>query len=136
MNQKSEIKNIRVLGVDYGRVKVGLALGEGGLAQPLSVIRYKDINELVGKIGVEIKKEKIEKIVVGISEGVMEKESKDFSKNLRSVMKIPVETFDETLSTQDAQELSRQAGINRKKRHEMEDAYAASIMLQNYLDNK
>ena len=47
----------------------------------------------------------------------------------------PVETFDETLSTHDARRVSIEEGMKRKKRKGMEDAYAATIMLQGYLDS-
>lgn len=126
---------MKTLGVDYGRSKVGLAIADGPLAEPLKVIRYKDIDELVKRIETEIEKESAEKIVVGISEGKMALESKKFSLSLRKKLNIAVETFDETLTSQDARRLSQEAGINRKKRKEMEDAYAAAIMLQNYLDS-
>ena len=43
---------------------------------------------------------------------------------------------DETLSSHDAIEMSVASGMGRKKRKEMEDAFAASIMLQNYIDSK
>lgn len=118
----------KILGIDYGRSKVGLSIAEGPLSEPLRVIRYKNIDALISEIKDFIKKEGIEKVVVGVSEGEMGEESKEFAK------KFNAETFDETLTSKDAQVLSREAGINRKKRHEMEDAYAAAIMLQNYLD--
>jgi len=47
----------------------------------------------------------------------------------------PVETFDETLSTYNAQRASIEAGMKRKKRKDMEDAYAATLILQGYLDS-
>jgi putative Holliday junction resolvase len=119
---------MKTLGIDYGKAKVGLAIGEGSLAEPMQVIRYTNIDILEQQIKQVIERENIDKVVVGVSEGEMGEESKKFAKKIGAI------TFDETLSTQDAQELSRQAGINRKKRKEMEDAYAASIMLQSYLD--
>lgn len=127
---------MKILGIDYGRSKVGLALADGPLAEPLKVIRYKDIDDLVKRIEIEIEKERVEKIVVGISEGEMGEESKSFALAISHLpLAISVETYDETLTSKDAQTLSIQAGIGRKKRREMEDAYAAAIMLQNYLDN-
>ncbi len=125
---------MKILGVDYGRSKIGLAIADGPLADPMSVIRYKDIKTLEEKLMKIIDDNNIEKIVVGISEGEMGKESIKFSLSLGKILVIPVETFDETLSTQDAQIRSREAGIGRKKRHEMEDAYAATVILQNFLD--
>jgi len=125
---------MNILGIDYGRSKIGLAIAEGNLADPIKVIRYSDTKILVDQLLKFIEENKIEKVVFGVSEGEMGKESKNFSINFGKLVKIPVETFDETLSTQDAQRMSREAGIGQKKRHEMEDAYAAAIMLQNYLD--
>jgi putative holliday junction resolvase len=125
---------MKILGIDYGRSKIGLATSDGPLAEPLSVIRYTDTKTLVDKLIKIIQERDIEKVVFGVSEGQMAEESKNFSINFGKIAKIPVETFDETLSTQDAQRMSMEAGIGQKKRHQMEDAYAASIMLQNYLD--
>ena len=120
---------MKTLGIDYGRSKIGLAIAEGPLAEPLVVIRYSDTKILEEKIKQIIEKNQIEKIIVGISEGAMGEESKKFAE------KIGAETFDETLTSQDAQTLAMEAGIGPKKRREMEDAYAATIMLQNYLDS-
>lgn len=125
---------MRMLGIDYGRKKIGLAIASGFLVEPHKILRYEDIKILSEKIGEIIKDEKIEKIVVGVSEGEMGRESKKFSLNLRKTLGIPVETFDETLSTQEAQTLSIEAGIKRKKRRGLEDAYAAAVMLQSYLE--
>lgn len=121
---------MKYLGIDYGKKKIGLAISDGKLAEPMKVIRYKDIESLLQQIKKIIEKEKIEKVVVGIAENEIAKEQKEFAKMLNA------KTYDETLSTQDAQNLSIQSGIQRKKRKKMEDAYAASIMLQNYLDSR
>ena len=125
---------MRILGIDYGQAKLGLALAEASLAEPLKVIRVKSLDDAVLKIEEIVKIEGVEKIVVGISEGAMGQESESFSLALGKVITIPIEVYDETLSTQEAQERSILSGISRKKRKEMEDAYAATIMLQNYLD--
>ncbi len=121
---------MKYLGIDYGKRKIGLAVSDGNLAEPLKVIRYKDIKLLVQKLKQIIKLEKIEKIVVGVSENQIAEESKKFANMLKA------ETYDETLSSHDAIEMSIQSGMSRKKRKEKEDAFAASIMLQNYLDSR
>lgn len=121
------LSNMKILGIDYGRKKIGLAISEGVLAEPWKVIKIDNFKEAVGKI-LEIEKEiQADKTVVGISEGEMGEESKKFAKE------IGAEIFDETLSTHNAQELSRQANISRKKRKNLEDAYAACVMLQSYI---
>lgn len=126
---------MKILGIDYGRSKIGLAIADGKLAEPLMVLKYKDEKELVKRIKTEIEKGKIEKVVIGVSEGKMAVETEKFIRRLNKEINIPVEEFDETLTSRDAQSLSIQAGINRKKRREMEDAYAAALILQNWIDN-
>ena len=127
---------MKILGIDYGRSKIGLAIADGPLAEPMGVIGYTDTKTLEDKLIKVIDENDIEKIVVGVSEGEMAKETEEFIKTIRLTLpSIPCEAFDETLSTQDAQRMSIEAGIAQKKRHEMEDAYAAAVMLQNFLDS-
>lgn len=120
---------MKYLGIDYGRSKIGLAMSDGKLAEPYQVIRYKDYDKMIAHINRIIEKQKIEKIVVGVSEGEMGEESKKFAEIFKA------ETHDETLSSHDAIEMSIASHMGRKKRKEMEDAFAASIMLQNYIDS-
>lgn len=125
---------MKILGIDYGKHKVGLAISVNGFSEPYKVLHVYFIKDAVEKVLKEVKIESPEKIVVGVSEGAMGVESEQFSEELAKEVEIPVETYDETLTSQDAQRLSREAGIGQKRRKEMEDAYAASVMLQNYID--
>ena len=125
---------MRTLGIDYGRAKLGLALAETTLAEPLKVLRIDSLEDAILKVKDVVEDEGIEGIVVGVSEGEMGEESQDFAQRLKAILNVPIETFDETLSTYEAQKSSILSGIKRSKRKEMEDAYAATIMLQNYLD--
>ena len=135
---------MKLLGIDYGRSKIGLSLSDGRLAEPYQVIRYKDYDKMIAHIGRIVEKQKIEKIVVGVSEGEMAEEINRFVQTIRLTLNptsekqaplIPCEVQDETLSTHDAIEMSIASHMGRKKRKEMEDAFAASIMLQNYIDS-
>ena len=125
-----------ILGIDYGRRKIGLALGEGKLVEGLSVIRYKDEEKALEKIAGIIKKEAVDEIVVGVSEGQIGEESRSFGEKLSKKVNLPVFFQDETLTTQEAQTLSIAAGIKRKKRRVLEDACSAALILQSYLDSK
>ena len=127
---------MRILAIDYGRKKIGLALADSevNLAEPHRVIRFETIEEALKKIEKETEEEKIEKIVVGVSEGKMAEETRNFGKKLRDKLGIPVAFQDETLTTQEAQRFSIEAGIKRKKRKNLEDAYSAAIILQDYLN--
>jgi RNase H-fold protein (predicted Holliday junction resolvase) len=123
------LTDMKILGIDYGKAKIGLAIGESSLAEPWKVVNVESFDDAVKKAKSAFAEASVDKVVVGISEGEIGEESKKFAEE------ISAETFDETLTSQDAQRLSREAGVGQKKRYEMEDAYAAAIMLQNYLDS-
>jgi putative Holliday junction resolvase len=128
---------MKLLGIDYGRRKIGLALGDTDtkFAEPLIVIRFESEDELLKKVGRVIQEEQVKEIVMGVSEGMMAQETKEFGKTLAAKLGTPIIYQDETLTTHEAQSLSIKAGINRKKRKLMEDAYSATLILQAYLDN-
>ncbi len=124
-----------LLGVDFGLKKVGLAIATIRLASPYKTMKYKSMDSLISQIALICKEENIQKIVVGISEGDMAEKTRRFIQKLKDKVIIQVVEFDETLSTQDAQRLSFEAGIKRSKRKNLEDAMAATVMLQNYIDS-
>ena len=126
---------MKILGIDYGRKKIGLATATSILAEPYQVVRYETIGEAIKKIRQVVEKEEIKKIVIGISEGQMGEETKRFAKILGKELGVTPEFQDESLSSFDARTLSIQEGTQRKKRREFEDAYAAAIMLQSYLES-
>lgn len=127
---------MKYLGIDYGRKKIGLAMSDGKLSEPYQVIRYADYEKMIFHIKRIVEKQKVENVVIGMSENEMGEEIQKFCSVLSHHLSVPVEVSDETLSSHDAIEMSVASGMSRKKRKEMEDAFAASIMLQNYLDNK
>ena len=123
------------MGIDYGRKKIGLAMSTEGMATPLSVLKYEDQDKLLIELEKVVDREKVERVVIGVSEGQMARESLDFAKMVEEKLQLVVDVEDETLTSRDAQRLSIEAGIKRKKRRNMEDAYSAALMLQKYLDN-
>jgi putative Holliday junction resolvase len=125
---------MNILGIDYGRKKIGLALAITILAEAYGVIRYEKVEDAIKKIRKIVEKEQIEEVVVGISEGKMAGETKKFAKRLEKELGKPIYFQDETLSTQEAQRLSIEANVSRKKRREFEDAYTAAVILQEYLN--
>jgi len=127
---------MNILGIDYGRKKVGFAYSSGVLSEPLEVYGYSQRKSLFDHIQSLISKYEIEKILIGVSEGEMAKEIELFGDELKKQVIIPIVYHDETLSSLDAKHLSIQAGQKRKKRKELEDAYAAAIVLQDYLDSR
>lgn len=126
---------MQILGIDYGRKKIGLAVADSQsrIAEPLGVVRFANEDEAIEKI---LRLSEASKAVIGISEGEMAEETKDFARKLEEILKIPVVFQDETLTTYEAQRLSITANIKRKKRKALEDAYSATLILQSYLDEQ
>lgn len=107
----------------------------GGLAAPLTVIHAETREELLEKAHKIIIEEKPEKFVVGLSENVIAAEAEHFGRDLEALSGVKVNFTDETLSTFDAKQLAIAADMRRKKRHDLEDAFAAAVFLQQYVDS-
>ena len=122
---------MKILGIDYGKSKIGLAISENDLAEPYLVL--KNSNTLAGILGI-IKDNYIEKIVIGLTGGVIDEEIRKFGDEIKTKTNLPVVYADETLSTQDAQRVLIESGKSRKRRREIEDAVAAAIMLQCFIE--
>ncbi|HUV72577.1 MAG TPA: Holliday junction resolvase RuvX [Clostridia bacterium] len=125
---------MKILGIDYGRSKIGLATAETatGLAEPMAVVPRANIKKQISRIVCE---NSIEKIVVGLPGGRLDAEIKKFGRALEQETGLPIEYFDETLTSLDARKLLLKVQKKRKFRQEWEDAYAAAIMLESYLSH-
>lgn len=117
------------LGIDWGKSKIGLAISEGILVEPFGIIENGNWEMAISRICEE---NNIEKIVIGISEAQSGKEAKEFGMKLETLIQIPIEYFDETLTTHDALVKMKEA----KSKKQDEDAISAAIILQNYLDSQ
>ncbi len=124
---------MKYLGVDFGLRKIGLALSEGELSSPLTVLHIKNLNEGIKKIEEVIINKEIDKVVIGIPESGVRMSILKVVNKLRK--KFDVAIVEETLSSKDAQSTMKSLGLGKKKRQE-EDAYSAAIILQDYLDEK
>lgn len=125
---------MKYLSVDFGMRRVGLALSEGTLASPLKIIHGQSLDDLVAKVLEVIKIEQIDKIIIGKPEGFIGRMVEVFAELFRK-KGYEVDITDETLSTQDAVKAMIEQGVGREQR-KLPDAEAASIILQNYLDNQ
>ena len=128
------MQEIHRLGIDYGKVKVGLAVSTSFLAEPFRVVRGNSLEELVNNVTGIVEKFKFDEIVVGVSDGEIAREARIFGKKLGLKTGVEVKFIDETLTTHDAQRLAIESGMKRKKRKHLEDAFAATLILQNYLE--
>lgn len=125
---------MKILAIDYGLKKIGLAIGEEEtrLAEPYTVIRLDRQSEIFNKIERIISENEIEMVVVGISEGKMSEVTKRFAEKLGKLTNVKIVFQDETLTTFEAMKLSKEANLKRVKRKKMEDAFAACLILERY----
>lgn len=123
---------MRILGIDFGLAKIGLAIADNGFAQPLGVI--KNHQKTLTKITQVIDQEQIEMVVIGVSQGKIGKKAKEYGRKLGQLTGLKIAWQDETLTTKEAIDKMIEAGRRKKYRQEKEDAFAAAIILQAYLN--
>jgi len=128
---------VKVLGIDYGTKKVGLAIGDEKLrlVSPKGTI---SVSNAIDKIKEIIKKSKVKKVVVGYpltpsgKEGQRAKLVKKFIEKLkREIPEVEVILWDERWTTDEA--MRRLEGLPYKKRKALKDTISAMIILEEYL---
>ena len=134
----------RLLGVDFGLKRVGLAVCDSGhiVATPLPVCYTKSMRISIDSVARVAKDKEVNGVVVGLpfnmdgSESVQSGRAKAFARNLGKVTGLPVELFDERLTTVEADELLKEAGVSKAaERAKLVDSMAAKVILQCYIDN-
>jgi putative Holliday junction resolvase len=134
----------RILGIDFGEKRLGLALSDEShtLASPLAVYERKDLPEDIKFLSKLVAQHKITEIVLGLpinmngSLGEKAQQVLEFKRLLEEHLKIAVSTFDERLTTAEAERAMREADLSRRKRKQRRDALAAVLILQGYLNCK
>lgn len=137
---------MRILGIDYGDSKVGLAITDalGITAQGLKTIIYKGNDKLLLKeLDSIMKQYEISTIVVGMpynmdgSKTVRAEVTEKFIYKLKcKYNKIKIDTIDERLSTVAANKTLNFLEVNKKKKKEIEDTVAAVYILETYMNKK
>lgn len=130
----------RLLGIDYGRKVIGLAVSDPGglLASPLRLLRRRSRQEDFAIIAAIAEETGAREIVVGVPlpppdyEGYSQADTvRRWAGRLAAAVPLPVRLWDETLSSEEAERLGREAGRRRPARI---DDRAAAVILQSYLD--
>jgi putative Holliday junction resolvase len=133
---------MRCLGLDIGDRWIGVALSDPGgiLASPLTIIERTEDSKAIKAIADIINKEQVEQVVVGLPlsldgslSGQAEK-VKDFADKMAENIKVPLEYRDERLTTVTAQRLKRASGGKKGRGKTRDDAEAAAVILQSYLE--
>jgi len=134
---------MRILGIDYGDRRIGLAISDSGemIAAGLPTLSRTgpsaDVTEALRRL---CREQGVERIVVGVpvnmdgSQGPRARLSIEFAQRLGQALGIEAETWDERLTTVQAERLMLGADLSREKRKQRRDRIAAQLLLQSYLD--
>ncbi len=133
---------MRILGIDYGEKRVGLAISSsvGFIAQGLPTIERVDGEDYLEELADIIKEKEVDEIVVGLPKNmngsIGEKAEEVFVlvETLKSKFNLPVHTFDERLTTVRAHRAMTGAKMSKKGKKKRVDMIAAQFILQSYLD--
>lgn len=133
---------MRTLALDHGTVRIGVACSDelGMIATPLEFIPAQPQDKFLERLKVLLEERKVERIIVGMprnmdgSYGEASAKVKLFVEGLKASVTIPVRTWDERLTSAQANRQMIQAGVRRSGRKEKVDAAAAAILLQSFLD--
>ncbi len=132
----------RSLGLDVGDKQIGVALSDamGILASPLTIIDRRDEQQALAVIIAIIDQHQVGHIIVGLPRlmsgrlGQQAEKVKSFVQELCNHTEVPVEFRDERLTTVLAQRLMRATSTKKTRRNARDDAVAAALILQGYLD--
>ncbi len=157
-NAEISAGRIRILAVDYGRARIGLALAdsETRMAQPLSTLERINRNEDMRRLRELARENGVKQIVVGLplrldgTRGEMAEEAERFAERVRKQIGVPVEMVDERLTSWEAERLLEEvqgrfihdeklAGGRKPKKTQAKmsvDAVAAAVILKEYLNRQ
>ena len=136
---------MRYLGLDLGSRTLGVSLSDktGLIASSLKIIHHnEEYDKLLKEVEELVKEHEIDAVVLGLPKnmngtiGPKGELSLSFKENLEKNLTIPIYLQDERLSTVEATNTLIQGNMSRKKRKEVIDAVAATIILQSYLDRR
>jgi putative Holliday junction resolvase len=138
------VKAGRILAVDYGRRRVGIALcDEMGVAvRPIPALPNKGRRELVSQIRRLVEEHEVEGLVVGLplnmdgTAGESANQAKGFMQTLRSQLNLPLTAVDERLTTVEAVGLWKEMSPRQQKKYRSVDSLAAALILQRFLEER
>ena len=134
---------MRILAIDHGSKRMGIAVSDElkMIAQPLEFVPAEPFADFLARLNELIRDQEVEMILVGMprnmdgSYGPAALKVQDFVAALKGVLSVPIKTWDERLTSAQANRLLIQGNVRRDQRKEKVDKMAAAILLQSYLDS-
>ena len=135
-------KFMRILALDHGTKRIGVAVSDDlkMIAQPLEFIAAEPFVKFLERLKEIIREKEVEMILIGMprnmdgSYGPAALKVQEFAAVLKDALTIPIKTWDERLTSAQANRFLIQGEVRREKRKEKVDKTAAAILLQSYLD--
>jgi len=133
---------MRILALDHGTKRIGVAISDElkMIAQPLGFILAQPFADFLTQLKEIIRSKEVEMILVGIprnmngSYGPAALKVQEFVAVLKETIGVPIQTWDERLTSMQANRFLIEADVRRSKRKDKVDQTAAAILLQSYLD--
>jgi len=134
---------MRILALDHGTKRVGVAVSDEMkiIAQPLEYIPAEPFAALLARLRKILREKEVELILLGLprnmdgSYGPAAVKVQEFVARLKAGVSVPIKTWDERLTSKQANRHLIQGGVRRDQRKEKVDKTAAAILLQSYLDS-
>jgi putative Holliday junction resolvase len=136
------VRVMRILALDHGTKRIGVAVSDKTrtIAQPLEFIPAEPFADFLARLRQLVREKEIDLILVGLprnmdgSYGPAALKVETFVAALKDAVAVPIKTWDERLTSAQANRVLIQGGVRRDKRKEKVDKMAAAILLQSYLD--
>ena len=134
---------MRILSIDHGSKRIGIAVSDElkVIAQPLEFVGAEPLADVLTRLRELVRDKQVELILVGMprnmdgSYGPAALKVQDFVAALKGALTVPIRTWDERLTSAQANRVLIQGNVRRDKRKEKVDKMAAAILLQSYLDS-
>lgn len=135
---------MRIMALDVGTKRIGVAISDEMMliAQGVETIRRRGIKDDLDAINNLIRDRDCSEVVVGLplnmngSYSQQTKEVVEFMDRLSKAISVPAKTWDERLTTVQAERALLEADVSRAKRKRVMDKLAAQLILQSYLDSR
>lgn len=135
---------MKILAVDLGKARTGIAVSDVGerLASPVGTLTEYNEGRLLQRVADTAREQRAERIVVGHpknmdgTRGESARRAEEFAAKLGELTGLPVQLWDERMTTVSAIGYLNQTDVRGKKRKQVVDTVAATIILQDFLDSR
>jgi putative Holliday junction resolvase len=135
---------MRILALDHGTKRIGVAVSDELklIAQPLEFVPAEPFPAFLARLKVLLAEKEVELVLVGMPRnmngtyGPAAAKVEEFITQLREAITVPIKTWDERLTSAQANRYLIEGNVRREKRKEKVDQMAAAILLQSFLDSR